>query len=84
LSGGVCIEMTHPKPKPKKQRATAATDLWRLVICAMGCGLLSISISGYVDDEADLPLAVMLAGVAAGLGLIGLGIFGKPNSIEGF
>ncbi len=75
--------MAHPKPKPKKQRATAVTDLCRLVVRAMGCGLISLSIAAYVDDESDWPLGPMLVLSAIGLGFIGWGIWGKPESFEG-
>ena len=68
--------------KPKQHRATLKTDLSRLVICAVGCGLLSFSICGYLDDELGWPLGAVLGVGAAGLGMIGWGIFGKAKSVE--
>ena len=72
--------MAHHQQKLKKQRATAGTDLCRLVICAVGCGLMTFAICGYFDGERGWPLAA--TGVL-GLVLIAVGIFGKPKTVEG-
>ncbi len=66
----------------KEQRATAMTDLCRLIICGVGSGLIAFSVAGYLDDERSWPLAAALICGALGLVLIGMGIFAKPKVVE--
>jgi len=74
--------MKDRKPKQKEQRATALTDLCRLIICGVGGSLIAFSVTGYLDDERPWPLAVAVICGALGLVLIGLGIFAKPKTVE--
>jgi len=69
------------QPQTKKQRATAWTDLCRLILCGVGAASIAISTIGFLDEDRPWDLAAMLFCVTFGVVLIGIGVFAKPKTV---
>lgn len=68
--------------RPHRQRATAWTDVCRVIVALVGCALICVSTVGFLDEDDPWRLTLMMACVSAGLVLVGLGVFVKPKTAQ--